>query len=66
MRLVLDAEGPGSYESILEYVEAVLRENTYVAHEVYGEVQSRERLARGMLYSILHRLEVTRTATEDH
>lgn len=54
--LWLDDEGPGSYASILEYIEAVLADNTYVVHEVYGEVEQRKRLAWGMLHSILHRL----------
>lgn len=54
--LWLDDEGPGSYEQIVEYIEAVLRENTYVAHDVYEEPYRRNQLARCLAISILHRL----------
>lgn len=54
--LWLDDEGPGSYDEILEYIEAVLCDNTYVAHEYKPEAERRNQLARGLLYSILHRL----------
>jgi hypothetical protein len=54
--LWLNDEGPGSYAEIFDYIEAVLAQNTYVAHDFRGEIEARERLARGMLYSILHRL----------
>lgn len=54
--LWLSDEGSGSYDQILDYIETVLAENTYVAHYYLGEVEGRQRLARGMLFSILHRL----------
>jgi hypothetical protein len=54
--LWLEDEGPGSYDQIVEYIEAVLECNTYVAHDVYDERYRRNQLARGLAYSILHRL----------
>lgn len=54
--LWLDDGGPGSYTEIVKYIEAVLAGNTYVAHEWKGEVERRNQLARGLTYSILHRL----------
>ena len=61
--LWLDEKGPGSYDEILQYIETVLEQNTYVAYisvSGNGEVDLRKRLARGMLYSILHRMGVNK------
>jgi len=57
--LWLDDEGPGSYESIREYIEGVLKDNCYTTnpHEPWStEEEARKRLSGAMTYSILYRL----------
>lgn len=52
-RLLLDDYGPGSRESIQEYIETVLIQRTTVNDDT-----SAERLAHNMTISILHRLGI--------
>lgn len=57
--LRLDFEGQGSHAELVKYVDDVLKENTYVAWisvSAFGETELRNKLARGIVYSILHRL----------
>lgn len=61
VHLRMSYDGPGSYVSILEYVEDVLKENTYVASRMpsaYGRPESEQRriLARSMVAYILRNL----------
>lgn len=61
MKLRLDDKGPGSYESILEYLEQVIRENCEMRPDrmVTAVTEDKEtRLARAMLTTLLSRMGV--------
>lgn len=61
MKLRLDDKGPGSYESILEYIEEVIRNNTVMREDAMITAVSEDkeaRLARAMLTTILSRMGV--------
>lgn len=55
--LTLPTTGSGSYVELVEYVRTVLEQNTDLKPE-YNPTGSFDKLARGMMYSILHRLEI--------
>ena len=61
-RLVSDLDGPGSRESITEYIKTVLEQRT----DVHGDTDA-EKLARAITTSVLARLGIEPpTEREDH
>lgn len=61
MRITLDDDGPGSFASMTEYVEDVLRENFTVIPEkdmTTGKQDQYMRRSRNIVMSILSRLDI--------
>lgn len=54
----LPNSGPASHAELVEYVTAVLEQNTVLKPEYYDPTGSMDKLARGTVFSILHRLRI--------